>query len=214
MRQSVRELTFIRKPIEIIKENKKIFLLMNAVFYGLLLLTMMVTAIFPDLQAKTIDNANQQLSAPWLESTVVAAYTDGNVGLAGIYTFLVNLILGTFLSMTLPSMVIPFVGLIMGGYRAIFWGMTFAPLDGVTGLLPHYLTLLIEGQAYIIAIFAIIIQGRAFLFPSRTGLASRWSGYKKGLIQSAWLYLPVILLLVIGSVYEAFELIVLAPPGK
>ncbi|MBP2114176.1 stage II sporulation protein M [Paenibacillus silagei] len=214
MKQSVRKLKFIRKPIEIIKENKKAFILMNAVFYGLLLLTMIVTAIFPDLQAKTIDNANQQLSAPWLESTVVAAYTNGNVGLASIYTFLVNLILGTFLSMTLPSLVIPFAGLIMGGYRAIFWGMTFAPLNGVTGLLPHYLTLLIEGQAYVIAMFAIVIQGRSLLFPRRIGLASRWNGYKQGLIQSAWLYLPVILLLVVGGVYEAIELIVLAPPGN
>lgn len=198
MKQSVRKLKFIRKPIEIIKENKKAFILMNAIFYGLLLLTMIVTAIFPDLQAKTIDNANQQLSAPWLESTVVAAYTNGNVGLAGIYTFLVNLILGTFLSMTLPSLVIPLRGLSWGIPR-YFLGMTFAPLNGVTGLLPHYLTLLIEEQAYVIAMFAIVIQGRSFLFPRRIGLASRWNGYKQGLIQSAWLYLPVILLLVVGA---------------
>ncbi|ASA21637.1 hypothetical protein [Paenibacillus donghaensis] len=194
----MRQLKVIRKPIELIRENKKAFILMNAVFYGLFLLSMLVTCFFPELQVKAIDSANQQLSSPWLESTAVSAYTSGNILLASLLTFLVNLILGTILTMTGPSLVIPFIGLFMGLYRAIFWGMAFAPLEYQAMLIPHYLTLLIEGQAYVFVMLAIYLQGKSFLFPKSIGIKSCWSGYKHGFIQTAWLYVPIVVLLLVG----------------
>ncbi|WP_440110827.1 hypothetical protein [Paenibacillus sp. QZ-Y1] len=211
MKKSWRQLKVIRKPIGIIKGNKKAFILMNAVFYGLLLLSMLVTYFFPELQLKALDSANKQLSSPWLESTVVSAYASGNIVSASFFTFIVNLILGIMLTMTGASLVIPFIGLFMGIYRAIFWGVVFTPLEYHPMLIPHYLTLLIEGQAYVFAMLAIYLQGKSFLFPKSIGVQSRWSGYKHGFIQTAWLFIPIVVLLVVGGIYETWELIVLAP---
>jgi hypothetical protein len=180
---------------------------MNIVFYGLFLLCMIVALVWPQLQEKTLAGVDQDLSAPWLESTVVAAYSNGNILAAGFYTLLMNLIVGSCLTMTLPSLIIPFSGLLMGLYRAGSWGFLFAPIENEASLIPHYLTLLIEGQAYILVMFAVFLHGKAFLFPKSIGMESRRSGYKYGIAQTAWLYLPISGILVLGAIYEAFEVI-------
>ena len=211
MLKSLWQSKFIQKPIEIIKENKKVFIIMNIIFYGLFILCMLVAWVFPDLQANAIASVDQDLSIPLMESTVVAAYDNGNILLAAFYTFLINLVVGSFLTMTLPSLIIPFSGLLMGLYRAGTWGFLFSPIQNDVSLIPHYLTLLIEGQAYILVMFAIFLQGKSFLFPKGLGIKSRWGGYKHGLAQTAWLYIPIVGVLLLGAVYEAVEVISILP---
>lgn len=88
--------------------------------------------------------------------------------LAAGLTFLVNLLIGAFVTLTLPSLLIPFLGILMAFYRAVEWGFLFAPVDGSVGsiLSPNGLTLVIEGQAYVLAAFAIYVHGKMFLQPS------------------------------------------------
>ncbi|GEM_PF-2880586 len=52
-------------------------------------------------------------------SWLVEAYMSGNFPLAAILTFLINLTLGSFVYITLPSLTIPFGGVIIGLVRAI-----------------------------------------------------------------------------------------------
>lgn len=205
-------MNLIRKPIEIIRENKKAYILINVVFYGLILLCMVITSFFPEWQVHALASADKQLSSRWA-SVASSAYSSGNLLAAMGLTFFINITIGVFLTMTLPSFVIPFGGLLMGLYRAIFWGILFSPItpDMRAPMIPHYLTLLIEGQAYIVAMFAIFLQGKSFLFPQSTGEKSRWNGYKYGLIQTAWMYVPITILLAVAAVYEAFDVILLVP---
>ncbi len=211
MLKSLWKSKLIQKPIEIVRENKKLYITMNVAFYGLLAISMFVAWVFPDLQAYALVGVDQDLSTPLMESTVVAAYNNGNILWAVFYTFLINLIVGSFLTMTLPSLIIPFSGLLMGFYRAGFWGLLFSPFQNDISLIPHYLTLIIEGQAYILVMFAILIQGKSFLFPKDLGLECRWSGYKHGLVQTAWLYIPIVVVLLLGAIYEAIEVISILP---
>jgi len=205
-------MNLLRKPVEIIKENKKAFIAMNAFFYGLVLLGMIVTAFFPELQERAYADSEKQLSSGWL-SAAAAAYENGNLLAAMGFTFVINTAVGAFLSMTLPSFIVPFIGFLMAIYRGFFWGVLFAPInpDIRTSLIPHYLTLLIEAQGYIVAMFAIYLHGRSFLFPKSIGLESRWSGYRHGLIQTAWMYVLVTTILLISAVYEAIDVILLIP---
>ncbi|MBN1222418.1 MAG: stage II sporulation protein M [Candidatus Aminicenantes bacterium] len=208
-------MNLIRKPIEIIRENKKVYIIVNAVFYGLILLGMVITSFFPELQVNALAGAEKDLSSGWL-STAGSAYSSGNLLAAMGLTFFINFSIGTFLTMTIPSFVIPFSGLLMGIYRAFFWGILFSPIspDMRAPMIPHYLTILIEGQAYVVAMFAIYLHGKSFLFPKSIGIKSRWNGYKHGLVQSAWMYVPLTILLLVAAVYEAFDVILLVPLFK
>ena len=99
----------------------------------------------------------------------------------------------------------------MGVYRATLWGLIYAPTSAqmVTILIPHSLTLLIEGQAYVIAMLAAFLHGRAWLWPRSVGATTRWQGYRARLRLTARLYLLVIGLLLIGAVYEVAEAVLL-----
>ncbi|MDR0220711.1 MAG: hypothetical protein LBI54_04810 [Lachnospiraceae bacterium] len=201
----------IASPITIIKDNKKAYIVSNIAFYGLFVIAAAVTFFFPELQENAIAGVNQDLTA-YDEAglTVASAYDNANVPAAVGLTFIINLAVGAFLTMTLPSLIIPFSGLLMGAYRAIFWGILFAPISSDSlAILPHYLTLIIEGQANVFCVFAIILHGKAFLFPKSSGAKTRRQGYKLGLKQTAWLYIPIIVFLLIGAIYEALEVIFL-----
>ena len=77
-------------------------------------------------------------------------------------------------------------------------------------MLPHLITLILEGQAYILALFAIYLQGRAFLWPKSVGLKTYKQGYVERIKRTGRMYILVILTLAIAAVYEVIEVILLA----
>jgi hypothetical protein len=140
------------------------------------------------------------------------AYVNAEVLKAIGLTFLVNLVVGSFLYITLPSLIIPFLGFLLGIYRAALWGFLFYPGHPDIGMimLPHSITLILEGQAYILALFAVYLQGRAFLWPKSVGLETHKQGYIEGLRRTGKMYILVILTLAIAAVYEVIEVVLLA----
>ena len=76
-------------------------------------------------------------------------------------------------------------------------------------MIPHSLTLILEGQAYILTMLAAYIQGRAFLWPKSVGLERRGQGYLEGLKRTGKMYVLVILTLLIAAVYEVIEVIIM-----
>jgi len=75
----------------------------------------------------------------------------------------------------------------------------------------NFPAVLVEAMAYVLAALAAYVQGRMLLLPQRHGFDNRWQAYLGGLRATAQLYMLVILILLIGAVYEAFELVHLAP---
>jgi hypothetical protein len=144
--------------------------------------------------------------------TAADAYASGNVVLAAALTFLVNLLVAAVLTTTVPSLVVPFAGAAVTLYRAAQWGVLFAPIGpDALAVVPHLLTLVVEGQAYVVATFAAWVHARKFLLHRRSGFATRWAGYRAGLRDTLRLYPLVVLLLAVGAIYEAVELIVVVP---
>jgi hypothetical protein len=203
----------LRRSIEVVRADLGAYLFLNSAYYGLVLLGMAyVTYINPALQHDLLQAVGQAFTQGPL-AAVGNAYTGGQVLSAMILTFLVNLLLGSLIEMQLPSLIVPFSGILMGLFRAVMWGLLLAPSEpSLAGaMIPHSLTLLLEGQAYVLAMLAAYVHGRAFLRPAAYGLAGHGRGYVEGLRRSGWIYLLVVVFLAVAAVYEALEVIYLAP---
>lgn len=145
--------------------------------------------------------------------TIVAnAYIDGDFLVAVILTFIVNLIVGAIFYITLPSLVIPFFGLVMGLFRAVLWGLLVLPLIPFEVYsVPAWLTILAEGEGYILAMLAAYVQGKAFLLPKSVNAATRRQGYIMGLKVTWRLYVLIVFILAVAAIWEAFAVIYLMP---
>jgi len=205
-------LDLLRSALDTVKEHWRIYVAMNIVYYGLVVAGMVYTLIDPGLQRMLIDLVGSAFSEGPL-ALVGQAYTGGELLTAIVLTFVVNLGIGSFVSITLPSLVIPFSGLLIGVYRAIVWGILFSPVDpGITSvLLPHLVTLVIEGQAYILAMFAAFLQGRGFIWPYTVDATTHREGFIAGLAITLRLYLLIAIVLAVAAIYEGIEIILILP---
>lgn len=200
----------IKNTWAVVQENRRPYILLNAVYYGLVIVFMIYAAFNQPLQQSLIDQVGQSLMTGPL-SVLRSAYVNAEVFKAIALTFFVNLFLGAFAVITLPSLIIPFSGLLFGIFRAFLWGLILSPAhpDLRLAMIPHSITLLLEGQAYILAMLAVYIHGRAFLWPQTVGVERRLKGYKEGLKRSAKVYLLVIITLAIAAVYEVIEVVLM-----
>ena len=198
----------IQSALEAIKESPRAYIVLNLVYYGLVVCGMIYVAFNPSLQQSLIKAVGSAFTEGPL-SAVGSAYVGGQVLRAMVLTFVVNLIIGSIAVITLPSLVIPFSGLLIGAFRAVLWGLLLSPTSPELRLvmIPHSLVLILEGQAYILAMLAVYVHGRAFLWPRSVGAATRRQGYELGVKRSVRIYLLVVLLLAVAAVYEALEVI-------
>ncbi len=201
----------IQSAWALVKENRRAYIVMNILYYGLVLVFMGVSAFNRPLQDQLLESIGQSfLTGPL--AMVGDAYLNAEVLKAIGLTFLVNLLLASLVFITLPSLIIPGIGLLMGLYRAILWGLIFSPghPDMQLVMIPHSITLLLEGQAYILAMFAVYLHVRAWFNPASAGVEGHWRGYLAGLKRTGQIYLLVILTLLVAAVYEVIEVVLMA----
>ncbi len=206
-------MNILKESLNTIKRNYRSYITINILYYGIMLLAMLVPVAFPSVQEELNKTIAQSFNQGMM-SSVAGAYSSGNVFAAALVTFLVNLLLGTLVVITVPSTFIPFFGIFMGLFRATLWGLLFSPAHSQIGwaLLPHSITILIEGQGYIIAMFAAYLLWRSCLLPKTAGIQTQGvgayiEGYIAGLRQTGLLYILVSLVLLVAAVYEAIEVI-------
>jgi hypothetical protein len=202
-----RSARLLRKPFQIIRADLRVYLIMNAIMYGVSLAGFVVALVFPELNAAQVASLEENGTADLVLSVISNAWLFALV-ILGVNTLTVGV-----LSILLPSMIIPFAGIAVFAYRAFDIGLTLAPADanGWLILVPHSLTYLIEFQAYILLVFGAYLLGRSWLRPTTIGARNRRQGYVRGLRQVGWLSLPALALFVIGAIYEAFSLRYLVP---
>jgi len=203
-----------RSALKIIKENPREYAFLNLLYYGLIFASMAYVYAFPEVQ-RGLTEALKGESAevfPW----IVEAYTSGNFPLAVILTFLTNVALGSFVCITLPSMIMPFGGVAIGFVRAILWGLLLAPTSPelAQAMIPHSLTLILEGQAYILAMFAATMQWKGVIRPRSVGAEKRSKAYILGIKRTSYIYMLIALFLAISAIYEAFEVIYIVGKTK
>ncbi|OPY28613.1 MAG: hypothetical protein A4E28_01413 [Methanocella sp. PtaU1.Bin125] len=199
----------IKDIVDILRKDWKLLAAVNVYYFGILLLGGLVALLRPDIQGYWLDVLAMGLKTGTL-APVGTAIEAGQVLNLALQIFRTNLINGTLVYITIPGLAFPPWAPIIGGWRALLWGMAFVvPYGNLTfgKLVFHYLTMLIEGEAYIIAIFACLRQIEALLWPSRFGESSRVTAYVRAIIDNFKLLIVVALILAVGAVYEALELL-------
>ena len=200
----------MESALKLLQHHRRAYLLLNGAFYGLVLLGTLYSFANPEAQKTLTRVILESFGAPPL-SVAKEAYLSGNVPVAALVTFLVNTLLGSFLTITVPSLLIPFAGIVVGLYRAAIWGVALAPTtpELARAMIPHSLTLLLEGQGYVLAMFAVhVLWVSAFGGLHRRPSGFR-TGYLTGLRGTLVTYRLVVLLLAVAALYEAFEVIYL-----
>jgi hypothetical protein len=199
----------LRSACEIVSRYRKTYVAINVCYYGLVLVAMLyVAAVNPAVQERLLADVQSSLTEGPL-ATVGGIYLGRNLVGAAAVTFAVNLTVGAMLTITLPSLILPFAGIALGACRAVLWGLLLAPTTSQLALvmIPHSLTLILEGQGYVLAMLASYLHGVALLQPESVGASSHWHGYLEGAKRTARLYVLVAMVLGVAAVYEAVEVI-------
>ena len=194
--------------MEEIRKSKRTYVFLNVAYYGLVICGMVATAADPSLNKTLTAAVGESLSEGPL-APVWDAYSSQRVLQAAALTIAVNLVVGSFATITLPSLIVPFSGLLMAVVRALLWGVLFSPrsvtgiglVEAVAGLSIAVLVFL-EGQGYVLAALGAHLHGVAFLFPRSTGADGHLQGYWKGVKTQARIYVLVLLILLIAALYE------------
>jgi len=208
--------------VEPFKEHRQDLLLANAAYFGLVVIGALISAANPEIQRALLQNARTALTQGPL-ATVAQAYTGGHLVPAIVLTFAFNLFAGTLLFLTLPSLVVPFAGVVLGLMRALTWGLLFSPTrpDLAIAMIPHLGTMLLEGEAYVLAIMGAFVLWRNVLWPdlqrdvpSSAGSPprpDRARTYIAGVRLNLRLYVPITVLLLVAAIYEVLELTYIVP---
>ncbi|WP_207632308.1 hypothetical protein [Occultella kanbiaonis] len=198
----VHPVPFWRRPFRVVRENRRAYLIVSAAAYGLAIIGFVVGLLFPDLTAA---------QAASLEDDGTADLVGWLVGIPPLFALTilgVNLVRLSLLTIVLPSVIVPFAGLVFFGYWAVETGITLVPAspEGWVALIPHSLTFVIELQAYILFLLGAFLLGKYWLFPRTIGATNRRQGYFRGLQRIGQLALPALALLIVGAVWEAYSL--------
>jgi hypothetical protein len=207
----------LRGAVRTIKDARQPYVILNLVYYGLVICGMAYAAFDRSVQEYLMESVGSALTEGPL-ATVAEAYNTEHVLQAIGLTLGINLAVGSFASITLPSLVIPFSGLLVAGVRAVTWGLLFSP-GSVAGIGPGEVVIgalfvvlvILEGQGYILAAMGAYLQGRAFLWPQSAGATGHRQGYWHGLKDEARVYLLVALVLLVAAVYEVWFAVAAVP---
>jgi hypothetical protein len=206
---------YLRRGLEFVRQYRKPYFILCACFYGLVAGGMVYAAFDRGLQSSLTNNAREGVTAALPH--VAAAYAHGQILAAMGLTFVVNYFLASILCIVVPSLIVPFSGLAIGGVRAFMWGLVFSPTSWPTsagsamrGALVLGL-LILEGLGFILAMLAAYVQGANFLNRGRTPHLPWRRRYWSALKQSVPLYWLVALQLAVAAAYESILVIKVLP---
>jgi hypothetical protein len=203
---------WLRLPLAEIRKYKRLFLTIHLIYFGLVVLFMLVAYYLPELQVCLLAGVKSQVvdgSGPL--AVAGKAYMSKNILRAAVTTFVINFTLGSFAVITLPSVIVPGVGVLVAAFRALLWGLLLAPSFAILSraMLPHSITLLLEGEAYVIAtFFGLLILVYLFRKSEGPGPARR---YGRALLMNVRGNLLVAVVLASAAIYEAIEVILAMP---
>ena len=188
---------------------RKLFIAINMVYFGTVLLFMIVTYLVPEIQILTMSAIKSSVSSngPNPLAVAVKAYSSRDVLLAAVTTFAINFPIGSVMVITLPSLILPGSGIFVAVLRSAMWGLLLAPSSDIMSgaMLPHSFTLLLEGEAYILAAFFGVLTF-VYLINKQEG-ETVMKRYVKALVINVKGNLLVAIVLGISAIYEAIEVI-------
>jgi hypothetical protein len=195
-------------PLGEVTKYRRLFVAVHLSYFALVLLFALLAYVVPEIQFCLLANVKAQVTGGSGPLAVAGrAYMSKDILRAAVTTFAINFPLGSVVCITVPSMIVPGAGALVGAARAMLWGFLlspgFAALSRV--MVAHSVTLLLEGEGYVLAIFfGLLIP--VYMFGKAEGptLAGR---YGKALLINLTSSIIVAAVLAIAAAYEAIEVI-------
>lgn len=167
------------------------FAVLNLVFFGSLFVSVLLTSL-GDLPV----------------SLGVSSFVVGDPLLLGLETFFFNLFVSAFVVVTLSGFVFFVVSPLVLVFRAFLWGVLLSRLS-TSEFLAVLPTLVIEGEAYVLASVAGVVLGLSWLRPRWVygeDDLGRVEALKRAFRECRWIYVWVVLLLAVAAVLEVVTL--------
>jgi hypothetical protein len=192
--------------VGIMKKDWKLLAGLNALYFCVVVIGAVMALISPGLHLSMIQYIGAETIGGPL-STAPPADTREALMDAG-YSLASSLFVNTLAMITAPSVILPLWAPIIGASRFFIWGVAYvSPLEGVLTLgdiLPQYVAMLLEGEAYVIAIFACVRQMAVALTNMNIGFRPMLRKYGDSVVENLKLLLVVVLLLAAAALYQAF----------
>lgn len=190
--------------IDIMKKDWKLLASLNALYFCVLIVGAVLALISPGLHLSMI----RFLDADTISGARISPANVTEALISAVTVLASSFGLNTLGMITIPSAVLPLWGPIIGSARFFIWGVAYvSPLDGVLtmqSLLPQYVAILLEGEAYIIAIFACVRQMIAAAESMGSGLKPFLRKYSGAVLENLKLLTIVFILLAASAAYQAF----------
>jgi hypothetical protein len=202
--------SFLAGPLVEMKARPRLLWGVHIVYFGLVIAGSLLVHELADAQIVLLGKVHEAISTP---NNVLGfagvAYRSGNIPLAALVTFAVNFFLGSLAYFTVTSIVLPGSAVLFAGIRAFMWGLLLAPtMPGLAHqMLPHSLTMLLEGEGYILAtFFGLLIP--IHIFQSRLG-GNPLTRFGRVILLNLKANFWIALVLAVAAIYEATEVILM-----
>ena len=197
---------WMRQALVTVKRDFKGYIIINVLYFVALSLGMVYALFNSEVQTFLHGILAQSWEESFLASIAQASAAE-NWLLALLLIFLANLLVGSLIVLTGPSVLVFFAGPLLALYRAVLWGVAFSPTSPqfATTLIYALPVLVLEGEAYCIACVPSLKVGMSWLLPKRAykeAKLTRKQAFKKALHELALVYVLVALVLFISAIVE------------
>jgi hypothetical protein len=199
----------------IFRKDWKLFIACNVFLFGLLFLGILTGLAFPDIHDRSVDFIEQATSTGPI-STVSQTLESGKI-LLGTWQIFSHNYFVTVVFAAIPSLIFPPWILLVFGAQFFLFGIIFsvpAVVSEPAVLIPLVGTLLLEGEAYVIAIFATMRLVEALVWPKRFGEQSALKAYARAVIDNVKLLVVVGIVLAVAALFEAASLVLVGGMAK
>jgi hypothetical protein len=197
-------------PLLEMKARPRLVWGVHLVYFGLVIAGALLVSSQPDLQTVLLGKVREALTTKNNPLGVASeAYGSGNILRAAVVTLLINFLLGSLAFITLPSVLLPGIGVLLAGLRGIAWGLILAPATVTLALamLPHSMTMLLEGEGYILAtIFGLLIP---IHIVRRSLGGTPLTRFGRALLLNLKAQFWIAVVLAVAGLYEATEVILM-----
>lgn len=189
----------------IIRKDWKLLAGINALYFCVSIIGVAIALMSPSFHLSMVQYIGSETIAGPLATKPPAGIVEALTGTA--YAFVSTFFVNMLAMITLPSIVIPIWAPIVGAARFFIWGIAYTTLlAGVitpVELIPQYVAMLLEGEAYVIAIFACFRQLTVALGSWDNGIRRALIEYVKAVFDNQKLLIIVALLLAAAALYQA-----------
>jgi len=194
----------------IFKKDWKLFVASNVFLFGLFVLGALVGLAFPAVHDRLVQWV-EQVTTTGTIGTVSNTLERGDVWLGTWQIFSHNYFVTVVLA-AIPSLVFPPWILLLFGIQFFAFGIVYSipsMINNPVTIIPVLGTLLLEGEAYVIAIFATMRLVVALIWPRRFGEQSAIKAYLKAVVDNAKLLVVAGIVLAVAALYEAATIVLI-----